>query len=177
MRELITPTVELRDAWREASADWAGEEQHGSGLSEAFDVGADEGFAAWVAYLRQQQDETVPVAEGRVHATYWWIVEDGVVLGAISLRHRLNDDLREVGGHIGYGVRPSARGRGVAAWALAQVLDRARERGLERVMISCQESNIGSARTIERNGGVLQDVADTWLGRTRRYWVDLGGDG
>ncbi|WP_427896510.1 GNAT family N-acetyltransferase [Kribbella sp. GL6] len=98
-------------------------------------------------------------------------------MGAITLRRTLNEKLLEGGGHIGYGVRPSARGRGVASWALAEVLGRARARGMDRVLVTCGDGNVASARTIERNGGVLEDVRDTWLGRARRYWITLGPAG
>jgi predicted acetyltransferase len=96
-----------------------------------------------------------------------------VYLGAISLRHTLNDFLLHAGGHIGYGVRPTARGRGLASRALRAVLPEARSLGLARVLVTCQDNNLGSARTIENNGGVLEDVRDTDLGRTRRYWITL----
>ncbi|MEV6971157.1 GNAT family N-acetyltransferase [Hamadaea sp. NPDC051192] len=171
--ELIEPAADRHRAWLEFRDEWAGEQMHGTGVSADYDVSTPDGFAAWVAYLRRQSDASVPVAEGRVHADYWWIAEGDEILGAITLRHRLNDFLAEAGGHIGYGVRPSARRRGRAGWALGQVLQRAKERGLDRVMISCEDGNVGSARTIERNGGVLEDVRDTVLGRTRRYWITL----
>jgi hypothetical protein len=106
---------------------------------------------------------------GRVHATYWWIVEDGAYLGAITLRHGLNDFLLRAGGHVGYGIRPSARDRGLAAW----VLPEARPLGLSKVLVTCDDSNLASARVIEKSGGVLEDVRDTELGRTRRYWITL----
>ena len=121
----------------------------------------------------RQADHSIPVDPGRVHASYWWIVEDETYLGAISLRHELNDFLLDAGGHIGYGVRPSARRRGLATWALGQTVDRARELGLTRVLVTCDDSNVASARTIEHNGGVLEDVRTTSLGLTRRYWIDL----
>ena len=153
-----------------------GVHQDGSGLYSTDDVDTVEGFAAWVERLRRQADESIPVEADRVHATYWWIVEQDVDLGAISLRHRLNEFLLRAGGHIGYGVRPSARGRGLATWALGAVLPQARARGIDRVLVTCDDDNIASARTIERNGGVLEDVRDTELGRTRRYWIDLRSD-
>jgi predicted acetyltransferase len=70
-------------------------------------------------------------------------------------------------------VRPSARGRGVATWALREVLREATETGLDRVLLTCDVSNAASARVIERCGGVLEDIRDTWLGRSRRYWITL----
>jgi predicted acetyltransferase len=84
-----------------------------------------------------------------------------------------HDFLLRAGGHIGYGIRPSARGRGLATWALGQVLSKATALGLDRVLITCADGNVASARVIERRGGVLEDVRDTELGRTRRYWVTL----
>jgi len=174
MPELIEPTVDLRDSWMESSDEWGSASQDGAGLHEATDdVSTADGFAAWVERLRLQSDESFEIAPDRVHATYWWIVEDGNYLGAITLRHALTDRLLEGGGHIGYGVRPSARGRGLAAWALGQVAEIARARGMDRVLITCDEDNKASAKTIERNGGVLEDIRQTWLGTTRRYWIAL----
>jgi len=174
MLELITPTVRLRDSWLDARSEWGvGVHQDGSGLHADDEVDTVDGFAAWVGRLRRSADESIPAGPGLVHATYWWIVEDDVYLGAISLRHRLNDFLLRAGGHIGYGVRPSARSRGVATWALDAVLEHARALGLDRVLITCDDSNLASARTIEKGGGVLEDIRPTELGLTRRYWITL----
>lgn len=111
--------------------------------------------------------------EGHVHATYWWIVEDGTYLGAIDLRHYLNAVLLDIAGHVGYSIRPSARRRGLATWALGAVLHEARTLGLDRVLVTCDDDNVGSARTIELNGGVLEDVRTTDVGTKRRYWITL----
>ena len=77
-------------------------------------------------------------------------------------------------GHIGYGIRPSARQRGLATWALGRMLDEARILGLDRVLIICEAGNIASAKTIERHGGVLEDIQDTGNGTVRRYWINIG---
>lgn len=90
------------------------------------------------------------------------------MLGGIALRHVHDDDI----GHIGYGVRPSARRRGLAGWALAEMLTEARAAlDTDRVLIICLAGNAASARTIERNGGVLEGVRDTAHGPVRRYWI------
>ncbi|TCC51176.1 GNAT family N-acetyltransferase [Kribbella capetownensis] len=169
MPELIEPTVDLRASWLESSREWGTAYQEGSGLWDDDDVTTTEGFAAWLERLRHSAE----AGPNRLPATTWWIVEDGTYLGAITLVHELTEKLLEGGGHIGYGVRPSARGRGLASWALAQVLDVARVRGMGRVLVTCDEDNLASARTIERNGGVLEDIRETWLGPTRRYWFKL----
>jgi predicted acetyltransferase len=172
--ELIEPTTRLHAAWLASHDDWGpGHHEDGAGLLADDEVRSPDGFAAWVGRLRRESDTTVPPAAGRVHCTYWWIVEADTVLGAIALRHTLNDFLLRAGGHIGYGIRPSARGRGLATWALGQVLSKATALGLDRVLITCADGNVASARVIERRGGVLEDVRDTELGRTRRYWVAL----
>ena len=94
------------------------------------------------------------------------------MLGGIALRHELNDFVL-LAGHIGYGIRPSARRRGLATWALGRMLDEARALGLDRVLVVCAVGNIASVKTIERHGGVLEDVRDTELGTVRRYWIKI----
>ncbi|MEV4532534.1 GNAT family N-acetyltransferase [Asanoa sp. NPDC049518] len=171
MPELIAPTVRLHAAFVECRDDWGpGAHEDGFGLGEDDDVHSAEGFAAWV---RRRLENTHPVGTPcpeHQHASLRWIVEDGKVQGGIALRHRYDDDL----GQIGYGVRPSARGRGLATWALAQMLREARTTlGLDRVLIPCLADNVASARTIERNGGVLEGIRDTGQLKVRRYWVTL----
>ncbi|MGN6522711.1 MAG: GNAT family N-acetyltransferase [Actinomycetes bacterium] len=173
---LLTPTPDLHDSWLRARDEFGrGVHLDGSGLGPDDEVDSPAGFAAWVGRLLVQGDETVPVAEGRVHADYWWIVDESATesLGAITLRRELNDFLLNAGGHIGYSVRPSARRQGLASWALGEVLDVARKRGMGRVLVTCKDDNVASARTIEGAGGRLEDKRDTDLGLTRRYWIEL----
>ncbi|ADB33095.1 GCN5-related N-acetyltransferase [Kribbella flavida DSM 17836] len=173
MPELIEPTVELRTSWLESAAEWGGKYQEGTGMHEAGDdLATVEGFRTWVERLRELGDDSREL--DRPHATCRWIVEDGNYLGAVTLLHTLTDKLLDGGGHIGYSVRPSARGRGLATWALGQILEVAREREMDRVLITCDEDNLASAKAIERNGGVLENIRETWLGPTRRYWITLG---
>jgi len=173
--DLISPTVRLRESWLASRDEWGRNvHQDGAGLRAEDDVDSVAGFARWVGRLLRQADTSRPAGDGRVHASYWWIAEDGTYLGAITLRHELNDFLLRAGGHIGYGVRPSARGRGLATWALRSVLVRAPELGLGKVLVTCDDSNVASARVIEKAGGVLEDVRETELGLTRRYWISLG---
>jgi predicted acetyltransferase len=174
MPELITPTVRLHASWLDARDEWdADAHQDGSGLRLAppGDLGRADVFDAWVDRLRRQSDPSVALGEGYVPATHWWIAEGDTYLGAIDLRHRLNDLLLEAGGHIGYSVRPSARRRGLATWALGAALVEARAIGLARVLVTCTDGNTASARTIEHNGGVLEDVRETAIGTKRRYWI------
>ncbi len=124
-------------------------------------------FAAFCDYTRALAREETPRPAGWVTGTYLWMVEDGEVLGRISLRHELTPWLREVGGHIGYAVRPSGRRRGHATRALALMLTRSAARGMDRVLVTCDVDNIASRRVIEVNGGVLEDTRNGKL----RFWV------
>jgi predicted acetyltransferase len=173
MPELIAPAVRLHAAWLEAHREWGpGLHEDGFGLRPADEVDSPAGFSAWVARLVAQEDTATPAEAGRVHCTYRWIVESGRVLGAIALRHEFSDFVRAAG-HIGYGIRPSARRRGLAAWALGEMLGEARGLGLDRVLIVCEAANVASARTIERCGGVLEEIRPTSHGPFRRYWITL----
>ncbi|GAA4574455.1 GNAT family N-acetyltransferase [Planotetraspora kaengkrachanensis] len=176
MPELITPTARLHKSWLAARDEWhPGAHQDGAGLYLApdDDVDGPESFSTWVDRLLRASDESIPVEPGRVHVTYYWIADHDTYLGAIDLRHYLNAVLLELGGHIGYSIRPSARRRGLATWALGEVLPLARARGLDRVLVTCDTDNTASALTIERNGGVLEDVRTTEAGVKRRYWITL----
>src|SRR5690606_39005261 len=83
------------------------------------------------------------------------LVEGGEVVGVSNLRHRLTDALRIEGGHIGYGIRPTARGRGLGREILRLTLAQARRRGIDAVLLTCAKANAASAAVIAANGGRL----------------------
>jgi predicted acetyltransferase len=170
MPELIVPTARLHEAWLASHREWQCIYEDGAGLTGTDEVISPAGFGRWIARLRRSEDRAIPPEPGGVHTTYRWIAEDDRVLGAIALRHELDETHS---GHIGYGVRPSQRRRGLATFALARTLVTARELGLDRVLIACMADNVASARTIERCGGVLEEVRDSRWGPVRHYWVKL----
>ena len=124
-------------------------------------------FAEFCRYTVAMADEATSRPSGWVAGTYLWMVVDDEVVGRISLRHTLTPWLREFGGHIGYAVRPTARGRGYAKAALGLMLPVAAARGIDPVLVTCDEDNVASRRTIEANGGVLEDVR----GVKMRFWL------
>ena len=117
-----------------------------------------------------QADPATEMPENRVHCTYFWITDGDPeeFVGYLALRHSLTPWLLEEGGHIGYSVRPSRRREGHATRALALAVRRAAELGLDRVLVTCDEDNLGSRRTIERCGGVYEDSRKD----KRRYWIE-----
>ena len=94
---------------------------------------------------------------------------DGQAVGFLNLRLRLNDYLLEVGGHIGYSIRPSERGKGYAKESLCQGLQVAREKNIKRALVTCSTENPASRAVILANGGELEDVRNG----TERYWIDV----
>ncbi|MFF0498856.1 GNAT family N-acetyltransferase [Nocardia aobensis] len=162
MPELIAPTTHLHDAWLDAHAEWGpGAHEDGFGLAPTDEVDSSAGFTAWVKRLTNDED-----------TTYQWIAEDNRVLGGIALRHSF-DDYVKWAGHIGFGIRPTARGRGLAAWALGRMLNQAQVLGMDRVLVVCAMHNIASAKTIERAGGIFEEVRNTRHGPARHYWIKL----
>ena len=97
----------------------------------------------------------------------------GQIVGRTSIRFELNDVLLREGGHIGYGVLPQHRRRGHATEILRQSLVIARAEGVDRVLVTCDEDNVGSRTVIESCGGKLESVVNAGDGvPKRRYWID-----
>ena len=91
----------------------------------------------------------------------------------IDIRHRLNEYLLQFGGNIGYSVRPSQRRKGYATEMLALALEECRKLGIDRALVTCDKTNIGSAKTIQKNGGVLENEVLEGDRITQRYWIAL----
>ncbi|WOH18290.1 GNAT family N-acetyltransferase [Paenarthrobacter sp. GOM3] len=184
--KLTQPSARFHKSWLDSYDEWGTLNQDGSAAFVAGRYGLDlrdsSDFAEWVGLLHELPKESFQPPEGLANQTTLWVVEDNAYLGAASLRHSLvNDYLIEVGGNIGYGIRPSARGRGLAKLALKSALLEGRALGMERVLVTCKQPNVASARTIEACGGVLESVRPPEsfapeLGVTepiRRYWFQL----
>lgn len=109
------------------------------------------------------------------HSTFWLIDERREIVAISNLRHGLTQSLMRYGGHIGYGVRPSARRKGYATEILRRTLRQARELGIAKVRLTCDKDNVASAKTILRNGGQLDD--EEFMSEhqrvTVRYWINL----
>jgi predicted acetyltransferase len=129
-------------------------------------------FAGFVARLLAREHSAKP---GFVTDSVYWAIRDGEMVGRISLRHELNERLRRMGGHAGFIVRPSARRQGVATQMLRQLLATERARAIGRLLVTCDEGNVASERTIRNNGGVLEDVIEIEPGKPRkmRFWISL----
>lgn len=174
MVELVSPTERYKmsflSAVREAQA-------AASGLSDTLNWNVAEleaDFGQLLNDLRRYEPGN-ELPEGFVHSEYRWLVDGNEYLGRVSLRYSLNERLREFGGHIGYEIRPSARRQGNGTLALKLALERARELGIERVLVTCDADNVGSRRVIEANNGELEGEfqLEFYDRPIRRYWIAL----
>jgi len=113
--------------------------------------------------------------DGLVPDSTYFALDTGrnIFVGAVNIRHRLNGDLLLRGGHIGDGIRPSERGRGFGTAMIGLALEKCRALGLSRVLMTCDRNNIASARTIQKNGGVLENEVDADGVIIQRYWIRL----
>ena len=172
MPELVLPTTSVRESFLEAMDEFVAEGAENSQTAAWIEYNAPgwqdpATFATFVAAVRADAEEGTPRPAGHVPCTTLWWVDGEDYLGRIAIRHRLTDFLREVGGHIGYDVRPTRRREGHASAMLQQALPRAHDLGIDRALVTCDTDNIGSIRVIEHAGGELEDVRGT----KRRYWV------
>lgn len=172
MPELVAPTTHVRASFVQAVAECDHDEDEvlslvGAPLAGFAGWQHPDGFARYVAALRARALPDTPRPDGFVPDTVLWWVDDTEFVGRISIRHRLTAFLREIGGHIGYGVRVARRREGQATAMLAAALPVAHGLGIDPALITCDVDNAASRRVIEHNGGELDDVHEG----KRRYWV------
>ena len=107
-------------------------------------------------------------------STYFCLDEErNVIVGAVNIRHYLNKSLLRNGGHIGDGVRPSERRKGIATKMIALALEECKKLGLENVLMVCDKENVGSAKSIQNNGGILENEIEVDGVVEQRYWIKL----
>ena len=164
--ELRRPSLEDKEAILEMMAEFEQTQSaHDGGFWDA------ENFV-YEEWLKNNQDH-----EMGINLPEGWVPDiqlvafsiDGQAVGFLNIRLRLNDYLLEEGGHIGYSIRPSERGKGYAKEALRQGLQVAKEKNIKKALVTCSVENPASRAVIVSNGGVFEDVRNG----VERYWIDL----
>ncbi|KJU97555.1 GNAT family N-acetyltransferase [Streptococcus gordonii] len=136
---------------------------------DGFFGGADFAYEDWLETI-QLAEAGLGLPEGFVpYIQLVAFTADGQAVGFLNLRLLLNDHLLQEGGHIGYSIRPSARGKGLAKEQLRQGLQVAKSKNIKRALVTCDEDNEASRRTILSAGGVYENTID----RSQRYWIDI----
>ena len=119
--------------------------------------------------------ETKEAKDGLVpDSTFFCLDKDrNIFVGAVNIRHYLNEGLLATGGHIGDGIRPSERRKGYATAMIGLALEECKKLGIKRVLMCCDKDNVASAKTIINNGGVLENEVMEDGHLEQRYWIDL----
>ena len=110
-----------------------------------------------------------------VPSSVYFCLDDEInkFVGAVDIRHYLNDSLKEVGGHIGDGIRPSLRNRGYGTKMISLALEECKNMGIQSLLMTCDKDNIASAKTIIKNGGILENEIKYNGKIVQRYWIQL----
>ncbi len=167
MFSLIKPDVGYEESYRSYIRELGNSERYPFPLDYPYDD-----FHGLVTRLNNYS-LGIDLPDDLVPNTTLWLVEDDEIVGVSSLRHQLTDRLKLVGGHIGFGVRPSAQGRGIAKELLKRTLYRAKDLGLTEVIVICLKNNIASSRVIRANGGHLEAEYSVsgYRGALQRYVI------
>ncbi|EHL19274.1 hypothetical protein HMPREF9628_01665 [Peptoanaerobacter stomatis] len=168
--QLIKPNEQYKDKILDYKAEFVANNEvlHGSAGLDKID-----NFEEWYRLILQNSSEHT-VMQGLVPAsTFIAVDENDEIVGMIDIRHRLNDFLFKQGGHIGYSVRKSQRRKGYATKMLSMALDVCKSLGIEKCLITCDKTNIASARTIMKSGGILENEIIYGEEIISRYWISL----
>ncbi len=177
--ELVLPSFEHKNSFIEAVKEFVPDQLMKSrdldAFYERFSIPElESNFDILLDYARDRR-EGVNLSEGRVPSTDYWLVDNGEFIGRVNIRHMLNEHLKKMGGHIGYDIRPSKRRQGYGSKILELALPKARELGIDRVLLTCDATNDASRKIIEKNGGVLENqVPNSETGVDKlRFWIAL----
>lgn len=170
MMRLVKPSKELEEAYIDYISEW-----EGSG-EEIVPLASSRNGKSYEELLKQwAENETDKAYErGWVPSTLYFLADDdGKIYGASHIRHELNEYLSRAGGHVGYGIRPSERGKGLAARMLGMTLPLAGQLGISKLLVTCDKCNPASAKTILKNGGILENEVLCDGEIVQRYWIAL----
>jgi predicted acetyltransferase len=174
---LRTPIIELAPAFLAMNKEYREFEQQ-ENFKAILDLYNDYDNTSVESYIQKliDQSEGLNVKPGHVPATTFWLIsENDHILAVSRLRHSLTPSLEDVGGHIGYSVRPSRRNKGYGTRLLTSTLERAKTLGLQRVLLTCDKDNTCSTKVILSNGGKLasEGISQTTGEEILRFWIEL----
>lgn len=170
MAELVLPDFKFKQSYLAAVEEYQAERLKNYVNLDISSLGRD-----FDAYIQQLHDESQGknLPESFIPHTVFWLVEGNEYIGRVDIRHELTSGLKKAGGHIGYDVRPSRRGHGFGKLILQLGLQKAREMGIDNILITCDVNNIPSRKVIEANGGELFDTRSMGKGRPKKnfFWI------
>ncbi|MGB0930865.1 MAG: GNAT family N-acetyltransferase [Chitinophagales bacterium] len=170
MCELVLPSSKYRKTYLKAL-----QEFHKEGLNLDIDFQSTlKNFNGLIAYY-QNFAKGIDLPFGYVATTQYWLIDEKKYIGRVDIRSQLNVFLERIGGHVSYQIRPSKRKMGYGKILLGLALVKAKEKGLEELLITCKADNIGSQKIIAHWGGEFIDAInrpDTSV-KEFRYRLDI----
>jgi len=171
--ELVLPSVKYKESYLGALEE--AKNDPGNLIAKLQEPKDGEVFESFVEHFYDEM-KGVNLPEGYVPATMFWLIDNGEFIGRIQIRHELTEAMLARGGHIGYYVRPTKRKIGYGKKMLEMALLEAQKMGFEKVLLTCNDDNFGSAKIIESNGGILENIIDgekEGEKKKRRYWITI----
>lgn len=168
--ELVPPSIKYKQSYLTALQE--GKNETGPTIPPKPKVG--QSFAEFVKN-KIEESEGLHLPKGWVPATELWFVDKNEFIGSVNIRHLLTSHLLQIGGHIGYWIRPTKRKLGYGKKILKLALAEAKNLSIKKVLVTCDNTNIGSQKIIEKNGGILENIVDNGRDnpKKRRYWIIL----
>lgn len=175
MIKLVYPSDKYKKSFLEAAKEHRDAPDKGRyGVTASMEEMNEAGFRD---YVKKKLDNSkgINVSAGYVPATEYWLVDGDEYIGRVSIRHTLNENLKKLGGHIGYTIRPSKRKMGYGTKILALALVEAKKLGIKKALVTCDKDNLGSVKIIEKNGGILEDEIPQGEEKSARlrYWIEI----
>lgn len=165
--KLVKPSLDWKEQHEDYMEEWGFERMVPSSMDLT-------GFSTYEEFLSALEERAQGKGQWVPSSHYFLVNNMNQIIGMIDIRHELNEYLRTIGGHIGYGIRPSERKKGYASYLLKEALTKCKELKINHVLITCNEENIGSAKVILNNGGIEEDLFITEEGlMKRRFWISL----
>lgn len=171
--ELIFPSKEYKEQIEDFKEEFINNNENdipgGGGLER------EETFEDWLQKINDDLSEEKSKARGRVPSVLYLAFrkQDQRLIGIIQIRCKLNDYLLNFGGHIEYSIRPSERNKGNSTKMIALALKKAKKLGIGKLLMTCNKNNVASARTIIKNGGILENEVNENNKVVQRYWISL----
>ncbi|RPF53188.1 GNAT family N-acetyltransferase [Aquisalibacillus elongatus] len=171
--KLLEPNLEIKDAFYEYINEW---KQYNEKIVPTTLRKVNGDYEDYVE--RWSKESRGMVREGWVaNTTFFLVNDDDYIVGSCNMRHELNDKLLEIGGHVGYGVRPTERGKGYATVMLKKCLEHLRTLGVKKALVTCNNENAGSKKVILKNGGIQDESFVEEDGTiVNRFWINLEGE-
>ena len=171
--ELIKPTLQHKELLIDMLTEWKNDIIQNNTNSSPWKIFSND-FHDFEYYI-EHLDTTEDLSDGWVPDTtlFCFDKDRNIFVGAVNIRHYLNENLLRTGGHIGDGIRPSERRKGYATAMIALALEECKKLGIHDVLMCCGKNNVASAKSIVRNGGVLENEVEDDGHIEQRYWIRL----